>query len=274
VPRLAEAAELAELGPDEPVRRPGRTGWEPVRAPVALVGRTIDVTGRSAAVRLSRSPGRNLAVLGARAAEACDVLATAALSLSRQYRPGSARFSLACLDDDAVDATKQVLDELRTAGHDVDWYDRDGVRGLLRSAAATLDADPAGGDARPAPHILLLYAVDAASALLERKDPATRRAGRDDLKDLVARGPEQRTHVVGWWRSVPRLRDDLGGVGARLDAFGAWVALDVQGPELAPLSTQPGGPTWYPRTRRALFFDRAVHRRPCVIIPYDTTEET
>ncbi|GAA4211349.1 FtsK/SpoIIIE domain-containing protein [Actinocatenispora rupis] len=261
VPRLAEATELAELAPDEPGGR--------VRAPVALVGRTIDVTGRSAAVRLSRSPGRNLAVLGARGTEACDVLATAALSLGRQYRAGGVRFSLACLDDDAVDATKQVLDELRVLGHDADWYDRDGVCGLLAAAAADLGTDRAP-DTRP--HILLLYAVDAASSLLERKDPATRRSARDDLKDLVARGPEQRTHVVGWWRSVPRLRDDLGGVGARLDAFGAWVALDVQGPDLAPLSTQPGGPAWYPRTRRALFFDRAVHRRPVVVIPYDTTE--
>ena len=71
---------------------------------------------------------------------------------------------------------------------------------------------------------------------------------------------------------MPRLRDDLGGIGARLDTFGAWLALDVQGQELAPLSTQPGGPAWYPRTRRALFFDRAVHRRPQVIIPYDTTD--
>jgi hypothetical protein len=67
---------------------------------------------------------------------------------------------------------------------------------------------------------------------------------------------------------VARLRDDLGGVGARLDAIGAWVALDVHGPELVPLSPQPGGPLWYPRPWRGLFFDRAVHRTAEVIIPY------
>jgi S-DNA-T family DNA segregation ATPase FtsK/SpoIIIE len=97
-------------------------------------------------------------------------------------------------------------------------------------------------------------------------------SARDHLQELVAHGPELRTHVIAWWRSVPRLRDDLGGVGARLDGFGAWVALDVQGSELSPLYTQPGGPAWYPRTRRALYFDRAVHRRPQVIIPYDTSD--
>ena len=93
------------------------------------------------------------------------------------------------------------------------------------------------------------------------------RAGRRQptsatLRHLLADGPEQRTHVLGWWRSVARLRDSLGGPGARLDPIGAWVALDVQGADLAPLYPQPGGPAWYPRTRRALFFDRSVHRTP------------
>jgi hypothetical protein len=74
--------------------------------------------------------------------------------------------------------------------------------------------------------------------------------------------------VLGWWRGVARLRDDLGGIGARFDAIGAWVALDLHGTELAPLSPQPGGPTWYPRHWRGLFFDRAVHRTADVIIPY------
>jgi len=259
VPTLAESADLAALAP----------GPVPSRTPVALVGHTIDVTGRSAAVRLSRSPGRNLAVLGARAAEACDVLATAALSLAAQYRPGAVRFSIACADDDAVEATKALLAGLAERGHDADWYDRDGICPLLRTVAQTV-AD--GGDDPARPHILLLYAVDAAATRLGRKDPTTRRSARDDLSEVLTRGPELRTHVLGWWRSVPRLRDDLGGLGARFDAFGAWVGLDVQGAELAPLSTEPGGPSWYPRERRALFFDRAVDRRPRVIIPYRTED--
>jgi DNA segregation ATPase FtsK/SpoIIIE, S-DNA-T family len=258
VPDLDGAADFLALAPDE-------TG--PPRAPVALLGQTIDVTGRSASLRLSRSPGRNLAVLGARIDEACDVLAAAVRSLARQYRPGAARFSLVCLDDDAVDATKQELDRLRAAGHDVDWYDRDQVRELLAEAAQRVRADEPS-----VPHVVAMYAVDAAAGVLARKDTTTRRSARDDLGEVLSRGPEMRTHVLGWWRSVPRLRDDLGGLGARFDAFGAWLALDVQGAELGPLSTQPGGPAWYPRVRRALFFDRAVHRVPQLMIPYRTGE--
>jgi S-DNA-T family DNA segregation ATPase FtsK/SpoIIIE len=294
------SADFARLGPPED---------GPAPAPVALLGQSIDVGARAARLRLTRAPGRNLAVLGTRAVEACDVLTAATLSLARQHRPGTARFSLACLDDDAVEATKLLLHRLRAAGHadHVDWCDRDGVRALLADSAAEVTAGHAGTAGPQLPHYLVLYAVDAASTLLARTDqpagtggdnagtppdasptmaagrPASRiTAGRfakpvsarDHLQELVAHGPELRTHVIAWWRSVPRLRDDLGGVGARLDGFGAWVALDVQGSELSPLYTQPGGPAWYPRTRRALYFDRAVHRRPQVIIPYDTSDGT
>jgi DNA segregation ATPase FtsK/SpoIIIE, S-DNA-T family len=90
-----------------------------------------------------------------------------------------------------------------------------------------------------------------------------------DLRALLTRGPERGVHVIGWWRTVGRLRDDLGGPGARLDPIGGWVALDVHGPDLAPLSPIPGGPAWYPRPHRALFFDRAGHRTPEVVIPYE-----
>jgi hypothetical protein len=72
---------------------------------------------------------------------------------------------------------------------------------------------------------------------------------------------------------VARLRANLGGPAARLDAIGAWVSLDVQGADLGPLCPQPCGPTWQPRTRRALFFDRSVHRVPEVIIPYEVNSD-
>ena len=43
--------------------------------------------------------------------------------------------------------------------------------------------------------------------------------------------------------------------------------------DLAPLHPQPGGPAWYPRRRRGLFFDRSVHRTPEVIIPYEVNSD-
>jgi hypothetical protein len=88
----------------------------------------------------------------------------------------------------------------------------------------------------------------------------------DGLRRILHSGPERGLHVLGWWRSVARLRDALGGLGARFDAIGAWVALDVQGADLAPLCPAPS--TWYPRPRRALFFDRTTHRSPEVVLPY------
>jgi hypothetical protein len=205
-------------------------------SPGAVLGERIDVAARPARLRLGRMPGRNLAVLGTRPDEACDVLAAAALSLAAQ---GPAHFSIACLDPDATRAAARLIAELPSA----DWYD-----GLPELPFLDI------------PHYVLGYALDAG-------------ADQTTLRRLLTDGPEQRTHVLGWWRSVARLRDSLGGTGARLDAIGAWVALDVQGADLAPLYPQPGGPVWYPRTRRALFFDRSVHRTPEVIIPYEVNSD-
>jgi hypothetical protein len=228
VPRLPESCRPSGPVPsfDEPAGS----------SPGAVLGERIDVQARPARLRLGRMPGRNLAVLGTRADEACDVLAAAALSLAAQ---GPARFSVVCLDPDAGRAAARLVAELPSA----DWYD-----------------DLADVPLPDRPHYVLGYALDAVTS-------------PEALRRLLDAGPERRTHVLGWWRSVARLRDSLGGPGARLDAIGAWVALDVQGADLAPLHPQPGGPVWYPRPRRGLFFDRSVHRTPEVIIPYEVNSD-
>ncbi|MEV6843273.1 FtsK/SpoIIIE domain-containing protein [Actinoplanes sp. NPDC051411] len=205
-------------------------------SPGAVLGERIDVAARPARLRLGRMPGRNLAVLGTRVDEACDVLAAAALSLAAQ---GPAHFSVVCLDPDAGRAAARLVAELPSA----DWHD-----------------DLAEVPVLDRPHYVLGYALDAVPS-------------PEALRRLLTDGPERRTHMLGWWRSVARLRDSLGGPGARLDAIGAWVALDVQGADLAPLHPQPGGPVWYPRRRRGLFFDRSVHRTPEVIIPYEVNSD-
>jgi len=218
---------------------------------VALLGEAVDVAARSARLTMSRVPGRNLAVLGTRTAEACAVLGAAARSLAEQ----GGRFSVACLDGDAAAEAQQLRQSISASR----WYDPESVLDLLAETAAGLDV-------ASEPHYLVLYALDAAADRLAVK--RTGGSGHEHLRRILHSGPQHHTHVLGWWRGVGRLRDDLGGVGARFDAIGAWVALDVHGPELAPLSPQPGGPTWYPRPWRGLFFDRAVHRTADVIIPY------
>ncbi|GIF03068.1 FtsK/SpoIIIE domain-containing protein [Actinoplanes siamensis] len=238
-PRLFDGDAVPRL--PSALRPSGRvpSATEPVgSSPGAVLGERIDVAAQPARLRLGRMPGRNLAVLGTRTDEACDVLAAAALSLAAQ---GPAHFSVLCLDPAAGLAAARLYAELPSA----DWYDVGDAR---------FDLAP-----RDVPHYVIGFALDAAG------DPA--------LRKLLAEGPEQRIHVLGWWRTVSRLRDDLGGAGTRLDAIGAWVALDVQGADLAPLYPQPGGPAWYPRTRRALFFDRSVHRTPEVIIPYEVNSD-
>jgi hypothetical protein len=221
--------------------------------PVALLGETIDVHGRSAALRLPRAPGRNLAVLGTRLDEACAVLSAAGRSLARQYQPDAARFSVACLDQDALHAAADLYRALPPGSG---WAELADFAELLAEAERLAQAE----QPETRPHFLFLYAVDAATSRPE--------VNAEPLRRILHSGPERHTHVLGWWRSVARLRDDLGGMTARLDPIGAWVALDVHGAELTALSPQPGGPVWYPRPWRGLYFDRSVHRTPETLIPY------
>ncbi|WP_439650304.1 FtsK/SpoIIIE domain-containing protein [Glycomyces amatae] len=216
----------------------------------ALLGQTIDVAARGAELALHRAPGRNLAVLGTRAGEAADVLAAAALTAARGQRIG---VDLCCLEPDAAASALALAAALEAEGADVDWHDD--LASLCKDWELRCD-----GSLR----LNLVHAVDAGSARLDA-------AGSARLRAMLIDGPERHLHTLGWWRSVPRLREDLGGFAARFDAVDAWLALDVQGPELAPLSPAGGGPAWYPRERRGLFFDRARHRSPQVVIPYLTT---
>ncbi|MEU8126804.1 FtsK/SpoIIIE domain-containing protein [Micromonospora sp. NPDC049049] len=252
IPRLADAPDFRALAvpPD---------GTAP-RNPVALLGEIIDVQSRSASLRLPRAPGRNLAVLGTRVDEACAVLDAAARSLARQHPPGTARFSIACLDPDADPIARALYDDL---ADDAAWYDEETVGELMAETA-----DGLGGPGSP--HYLLLFAVDAAAGALAAR--TGRRTGLEQLRRIMHDGPERRTHVLAWWRGVARMRADLGGPAARTDQIGAWVALDAHGGELgSSLYPGTGGPDWYPRPWRGLFFDRAVHRTGQVIIPYGPT---
>lgn len=221
---------------------------------VALLGETIDVLRRPATLRLTQSPGRNLAVLGTRTAEACAILSAAGRALARQHEPGGADFFVACFDSDATVHAKVLFEELPGAS----LHDASSFVDLLGQLSASTR-----------PTYLFCYAVDAVSSVLAARRGPGEPTGHELLRAVLNRGPQRRTHTLAWWRSVAGLRDDLGGAAAPLDAIGAWVALDVPGPELAPLSAQPGEPVWYHRPQRGLYFDRATHRVPEILIPYE-----
>ncbi|MEV0699145.1 FtsK/SpoIIIE domain-containing protein [Saccharopolyspora sp. NPDC050389] len=238
----------------------------PAAVPKVLLGQIIDVNGTAAAVRLVRSPGRNIAVIGSVLADATSVLGTATLSLARQYVPGSIKFTIAALLDDVDDDARGVAEALRSDGHDVELVGLDGIEAALAATAETID-QRSGADR---PHCLVLYAADAAHTTLERKDPTTRVSGLDHLRKILKQGPELRVHVIGWWRSAQRVKNTLG-MGP-VDDIGAWVAFDVHGQELAAFAAGQVV-NWSPRARRGLFFDRAVHSRPEVILPFDLGDQ-
>jgi hypothetical protein len=276
--------DLWEMGPDDPPslfdgsRVPGLEKQEDFQSlrpgdpsPAVLLGQVIDVAGSAARVRLARTPGRNVAVLGSEAADAAAVLGSAARSLSRQHEPGAARFDVVCLADDALPHAAALRDELAASGHTAELVRGEGVRALLDETAGRLrEHGTAAADGPPTPHYLVLFAVDAAQGVLEQKDATTRASGVDSLRTVLKHGPEHRTHVLGWWRGVQRLKNSLPpGV---YDDIGAWIAFDVQGKELLSFGPEQVM-AWSPRPRRGLFFDRFEHSRPQVVIPFDIGED-
>ncbi len=248
VPPLASAADFQQLRP----------GAGPVSA---VLGQIIDVAGSAAVTSLPGAPGRNLAVIGSSVLDAASVLGAAALSVARQHEPGTAEFTLCRLVEDAKEPIDWLVAQLAADGHEVTVVDRADFRPWLTEVAAELGA---GGTDRP--RYVFWYGVDAAQATLEIKDPATFTSGLDALRAVLRHGPEHRTHVLGWWRGVGRLKAMLP-IG-QLDDIGPWVAFDVQGQELQMTLAQGQTVSWSPRARRGLYFDRFEHTRPQVIIPF------
>ena len=254
-PRLFDGSHLPRLS------REARPGLE--RS--AVLGQVIDVAGTPAAVRLGRSPGRNIAVLGSVQVDAANVLGAAALSLAQQHSPGSIRFTVAGLIDEIGPDVRAVVDELHRSGHEVEHVGLDGINAALEHLTGVIDERSSTGGAAVT-HCLLLYAADAAHTTWERKDPASMTSGLDRLRRILKQGPELRVHTVGWWRSVQRLKHSLG-MGP-VDDIGAWVAFDVHGSELAAFAAGQVV-NWSPRARRGLFFDRSIHARPEVVLPFE-----
>ncbi|MFI5925306.1 FtsK/SpoIIIE domain-containing protein [Micromonospora sp. NPDC051543] len=224
------------------------------RRPMALVGRTVDVHGTTALFLMDTTPGRHLAVVGTAPAGA-DVLRAAALSLARQHNPGDVRFQVASLVTAADPVAAETEATLRAAGHPVHRLDVAG----LRDRIAALAAEPAGRE------YLVVFGMDAAAPVLGAADPVTFRSGLDDLRAVLRQGPAQGVHLLGWWRGLRRLSDDLGGTQNR-DDVACLVALNVPGAELA-LHLGVHDLAYTPRADRALLVDRH-DQRTRLIVPF------
>jgi len=265
-PRLFDGSHVPPLA-----ETPDFQALQPTPEPVALLGQVIDVAGSAAGTPLLKAPGRNLAVLGSALDYAASVLGAAALSLSRQHEPGSARFTLCPLISETVATVDDLAQRLRAEGHEVTIVPRDDLAGLLAGLAAQLAEARSVAPGEPERvHYIFGYAVDAAQAILETRDLTAPKTGLDTLRDVLRHGPEHNVHVLGWWRGVARLKATLP-IGS-VDDVGSWVAFDVQGQELSSLA--PGQLiAWSPRAARGLFFDRFTHSRPQVIIPFSIDEQ-
>ncbi|WP_328344483.1 FtsK/SpoIIIE domain-containing protein [Micromonospora sp. NBC_00421] len=226
------------------------------RRPTVLVGRTVDVAGSTARFDLDASPGRHLGVVGT-SATGGHVLRAAALSLAGQHRPGEADFVLASLVAAADELADDTAVGLKAAGHPVTRVDAAG----LRARIGALVADPGGGGRT----YLVVFGVDAAGAALAVADPDTFRSGHDDLRSLLRTGPGHGVHLLGWWRGLRRLADDLGGSQNR-DDVACLVALNVPADDLG-LYLGVTDLTWTPRPDRALLVDRHA-QRTALIVPF------
>jgi hypothetical protein len=216
-----------------------------VRRRVAMLGRHVDIGLTTAVAPMDPVPGANLAVVGT-SAVAADVLHAATLSLAEQHEPGDARFVLAALVPAVDDVVDDVAARLKRDGHPHEVIAMAGYRDQIAQLAES------SSDAGPATY-LVIFGADAASSVLQQRPPA-RRSGIDDLRAIMRDGPTRNLHVLGWWRGVRRLTEDIG-LGGREDV-GHIMALNVRGEDLSSVLVQ-FTVEWTPRANRALLLNRS-----------------
>jgi hypothetical protein len=215
-----------------------------VRRRSAYLGRAVDVGLPSVSFALDASPGRHLAVVGTSSVGA-DVLHAATVSLARQHRPGTADFLLADFVATADDVVDELTETLQAAGHRVERLTVASYRDTVQRLAAlqpTFGQDPT---------YLVVFGGDAGSGALRAPWPGVKRTGQDDLRQVLRDGPMSGVHVLGWWRGVRRLIEDLGN---KEDVAGI-LALNVQTGDLRGLLGEYSL-DYTPRQNRALFYDR------------------
>lgn len=234
------------------------------RRRVVVLGRAVDIGLPTATFPLDSSPGRHLAVLGPTEVGA-DLLHAAVLGLARQHEAGSAEFVLAGLVAVADEAVDEAAAAVRAAGHRCSEVELTGLRDVLARLAhpepepLDLVAALSRSASAQAPQVeatyLVVWGADAlASGLRGAVDARWGSTGLQDLGTVLQDGPVRGAHLLTWWRSARRFRDDLG-ADARDDVAGL-VALNVPAPELAALVGQDPG--WRPRPNRALLVDRQL----------------
>ncbi|WJK36722.1 FtsK/SpoIIIE domain-containing protein [Solwaraspora sp. WMMA2065] len=254
-PAIFKGYEAAHLDGDPTYRSLAPGG----RRPLALVGRQVDVDLTSAVFPLDATPGRHIAVVGT-TGHAADVLHAATVSLARQEPAGHARFLLAPLVASADEVADETAEALHAFGHSITRLTAAELREELRRLANPDTTTTTDGGRT----YLVVFGMDAAAGVLGAKDEMYK-SGLDDLQVVLRQGPGQGVHLLGWWRGLRRLADDLGGSHNR-DDLACLVAMNVPGGELGSyLGTHDLA--YRPRPNRALLIDRH-DQRTRLIVPF------
>jgi S-DNA-T family DNA segregation ATPase FtsK/SpoIIIE len=237
------------------------------RTPVALVGRTLNVALSTAKVALDASPGRHFAALGT-SMDGAGMLQAAALSLGRQHEPGSATFYVGSFVESAAPTADAVIDDLGSRGHQVSEVPVRLVRPLIAHLAdVSTGAESEWTLELPAPSkatYVVFFGVDAVSGMLMERDRERDRTGREDVSAVLRLGPGRSVHLLGWWRTLRRFIDDIGGVSNR-EYLATIAAMNVGGADLRSLLGQ--GLEWQHRENRALLVDQHTNSTS-VIVPF------
>src|SRR5690606_27243626 len=157
----------------------------------------------------------------------------------------------------ADEAADETVDDLIAAGHPVIRLDPAALRDEIRTLADPTVPTPT------ARTYLVAFGMDGASAVLAARDESFR-SGLDDLQALLRQGPAYGVHLLGWWRGLRRLADDLGGAHNR-DDVACLVAVNVYGAELGSYLGVQDLP-YTPRPNHALLIDR-THQRGLLTVP-------
>ncbi|TCK20604.1 FtsK/SpoIIIE domain-containing protein [Pseudonocardia endophytica] len=228
--------------------------------PRSLLGQFVDVEGSPAAAELRDVPGRNLGVIGPDARVAVPLLCAAVASYTATLADEGTRVVLVPLAAEAVEAAEDLACRLHLA---VDKVFADGFVARVTELAAVVReraASGSSGGAHPTVAVVL-FGADVAETMLDR-------TGMEDLRAVLRHGPGVGVHVLGWWQGAQRLKTLLAPPGAAVDDLGVWVAIGVQGADLAHLVG--GDPVdWSPTPGRGLMLDRARHGSPQLVILTD-----
>ncbi|MEU8662847.1 FtsK/SpoIIIE domain-containing protein [Actinoplanes philippinensis] len=218
--------------------------------PLLLLGRHIDVRATTATVPLPADPGRHLAVIGSWP-NGAHILAAAVRALARQHEPGTTRFLLAPLATGTTTIATDLHTTLTTAGHTTHLVTTDQLTSTLTDLA-TFDG--------PRTYLTLLGA-DAANL-------GTDRTSRDALKTLAQQGPHHGIHLLGWWRLLGRMTQDIGPT-ARED-IGCLMALNVPTEDLRR-HLGDFQLHYTPRRNRALLIDRHTPAT-ALVVPFSSAD--